>query len=66
LDVDRPWMQPTHDMVNNVVYSAQGSDVILTMVDGRVLYRDGIYPTIDIEKAIFNANQSTKLILSEL
>ena len=43
-------MTPHHDTVNNLVYAASGSDVLLTMVDGKVLYRDGVYLTIDIEK----------------
>ncbi|MEG1930177.1 MAG: amidohydrolase [Anaerovorax sp.] len=61
-----PNMQPIHDLANNVVYSANGSDVILTMVDGKVLYEDGAYKTIDVEKAIYHVNQETDRILGEL
>ena len=57
---------PCHDMVGNVVFAAQGSDVCLTMVDGRVLYRDGEYTTIDLERAIRNAETSARRIISEL
>lgn len=53
-------------MVGNVVFAAQGSDVCLTMVDGRVLYRDGEYTTIDLERAIRNAETSARRIISEL
>ena len=63
---NKPWLQPCHDMVNNIVFSAVGSDVCLTMVNGKVLYRDGIYTTIDIEKVIYNANMSTAKILNQL
>lgn len=66
LDTDVPHMHPIHNMVNNVVYSASGSDVILTMVDGKVLYKDGEYVTIDTEKAIFETEKATKGILSQL
>lgn len=52
LDLDVPWMQPVSDMCTNVVYSANGSEVVLTMVDGKVLYRDGQWPTIDVERAM--------------
>lgn len=38
-------------MVNNLIYSGQGSDIILTMVDGEILYKNGEWLTIDIEKA---------------
>lgn len=50
LDMDAPYWKPVHQLTNNLVYSAQGNDICLTMVDGNVLYRDGEYPTIDIEK----------------
>lgn len=66
VDVENPNMQPLHNMVNNLVYSASGSDVVLTMVDGRVLYRDGEYKTIDIEKTIFETNAAKDKILASL
>ncbi len=66
LDIDKPWMTPNHNVLNNIVYSAQGSDVALTMVDGKILYEDGEYYSVDIERAIYNANMSAKSILSRL
>jgi len=66
LDVDRPWMRPCHDMVNNLVFSAQGSDVCLTMADGRVLYRDGLWTTIDVERTAALAEESVRKILKQL
>ncbi len=50
LDVDQPHMVPMHNASSQVVYSAQGSDVYLTMVDGRILYQAGEYKTLDIER----------------
>ena len=52
-DIDTPWMYPVYDMPTNLIYSANGTDVVLTMCDGKVLYQDGEYKTIDIEKAKF-------------
>lgn len=66
LDIDRPHMQPCYDMLNNLVFAAQGSDVVLTMVDGRILYHNGEYPTIDIEKVVFEVERHSKAILSQL
>ncbi len=62
----RPYMTPCHSVLNNVVFSAQGSDVCLTMVDGKVLYRDGTYTTIDWERTVDNAKQSIQKILAQL
>ena len=66
LDLGVMHMHPIHDLINNVVYSASGSDVVLTMVDGKVLYRDGEYMTIDIEQAITEAEKATQDILDRL
>ena len=45
------------NILANIMYSANSSDICMTMVDGNILYKDGIYTTIDIEKVIFNANR---------
>ena len=50
VDFNRPHLVPCHDVLANLVFSAQGSDVVLTMVDGDVIYRDGKYKTVDINK----------------
>ena len=59
-------MQPVSDMLTNLVYSAQGSDVVLTMVDGQVLYRDGEWPTIDVERVSFETAEARKRVLSRI
>lgn len=66
LRTDVPNMHPVHNLLNNVVYAAAGSDIVLTMVDGKVLYKDGLYTTIDIEKTIFEAEAATAEILKQL
>lgn len=66
MDLTKPNMHPVHNLANNIVYSASGSDVLLTMVDGNVLYKNGEYLTIDIEKTIFEAEKATNRILGEL
>lgn len=66
LDLNQPNMQPVHNLHNNLVYSASGNEVVLTMVDGKVLYRDGEYKTIDLEKTIHGVRKYTDQILGEL
>ena len=66
IDIDQPNMYPVHNMINNLVYSAAGSDIVLTMVDGNVLYENGEYKTIDMEKTVFEAEKATKQILLSL
>jgi 5-methylthioadenosine/S-adenosylhomocysteine deaminase len=66
LDTDVPWMKPVSSQLNNLVYAAQGSDVVLTMVDGKVLYRDGQWLTIDIEQVSAEAQAATERITLEV
>lgn len=66
IDIAGPHMYPVHDLINNLVYSASGSDVVMTMADGKVLYENGEYKTIDIEKTLFEADRWTKNILKQL
>ncbi len=50
LDNTEPYYYPHHHPVNNVLYTAQGSDVCMTVINGRIVYRDGEYMSLDIEK----------------
>ena len=58
--VDRkgPHWQPLHDPLSAVVYSGRAADVRLTMVDGRVLYRDGEFLTLDAERIAHDVRQT--------
>lgn len=46
---------PVLDVPDLLVYSAQASDVSMTMVDGRILYEDGKFLTLDAEKVLADA-----------
>lgn len=50
VDTHAPNMTPCHSAADNLVYAANGGNVRLTMVDGRVLYQDGEFKTLDYEK----------------
>jgi len=50
VDFDRPHLMPCHDVISNLVYAARGSDVCMTMVRGKILYENGEYLTIDMER----------------
>ena len=66
INTDTPQFTPMTDAACNVVYAAQGADIRLTMVDGEVLYRDGSYTTIDLEKVKAEVRLRTSRILSAL
>ena len=46
-------MQPTHNPISSLCYSASGRDVKLTMVRGKILYENGEFYTIDLEKTLY-------------
>lgn len=58
VSLEKPHMAPAHDIPSLLVYSAQGSDVAMTMVDGKVLYENGEYTTIDAERVRFDLAKS--------
>lgn len=66
VDIDQPHMWPRHSMETNIVYSMQGSDVRMTVVDGEVLYKNGEFMTIDVEKAQYDVVKQSKLILEKV
>ncbi len=66
LDTDKPYMCPEHDLLSNLVYSAQGSDVVMTVCDGQILYRDGEFTTIDIEKARYETQTRAFMIAEKI
>ena len=48
---------PTYDTTVSLCYSTNSSNVLLTMCDGRILYENGAYTTIDIECLRFESRQ---------
>lgn len=49
IDMSRPSMQPENNIVRNIVYSGDSSIVKMTMIDGKVLYEDGKFTTLDMD-----------------
>jgi 5-methylthioadenosine/S-adenosylhomocysteine deaminase len=62
MDLDAAHMQPVHDVVSNIVYSAFGSDVRDVYVDGEPLMRDRECLTLDEEEVTYNARRAFEAI----
>ena len=58
LSLASPHMQPCLDAVALTVYSAQSSDVCMTMCDGKILYENGEFLTLDKERIMFDVKKS--------
>lgn len=50
LDSEALNLIPCHDAANNLAYAAHGSNVVMNMARGKVIYKNGEFLTIDIEK----------------
>ena len=53
LDLHQPNMQPIHNIAKNIVYSGSKSNVLMTMVNGRILYRGGEFNIGDSPEYIY-------------
>ena len=60
IDLDTVNNIPSYGYETTLLYSACNADVRMTIVDGRVLYRNGEYSTIDIEKLKYKAKDVIK------
>lgn len=58
VDTDEIHNIPSFDPVPTAVYSVRGSDVVMTMCDGKILYENGEFRTIDIEKLKYDMRQT--------
>jgi len=66
LDLMSPSLNPVYEIANSLVFSASSRDILMTIIDGIVVYEDGAFPTVDIEKAISETDRSRNRILAEL
>ena len=57
IDLHRPNMVPVHNIVKNLVYSGSDANVRMTMVNGKLLYEDGVFHVGDSPETIYRMAQ---------
>ena len=50
VDFTHPNLFPCHDVMENLVYSADPSNVVMNMARGKIIYENGQFLTLDMEK----------------
>lgn len=60
IDMNKPSMQPENNIVRNIVYSGDNSVVKMTMIDGKILFEDGKFNTLDLDEVIRECNKFRK------
>jgi len=58
LDLDRPHLYPNFDTPALITCSAQAGDIVMTMVDGKILYENGEFKTLDREKIMAESKRT--------
>lgn len=67
IDLHLPNMQPINNIAKNIVYSGSKQNVIMTMVDGRILYENGkFYINEDVEELYKRCQEITNRIKDEV
>ena len=50
VDIDRPCYQPMTNLIHHIVYAGNSRDVVLTMVEGRIVCENGVVAGVDPEE----------------
>lgn len=66
LSLNKPHHAPSFDLASGLVSTAQASDVEMTVVDGRIVYRDGECLLFDVREAMEKARAAAERIASEM
>lgn len=62
VDLDQPHFAPWNNVLADLVYSAQGSDVKTTIVNGKILMENRQFTALDKEKIMAEAKQAANLL----
>lgn len=65
IDLKQPNMQPLHNIAKNLVYAGSKMNVKMTVIDGKILYEDGKFTTVDADEVYERANRLTKEICGD-
>lgn len=64
IDLHQPNMQPVHNIPKNLVYSGSKANVRMTMINGRILYRNGEFDIGESVESIYRkCNEIVKRII---
>lgn len=62
IDLDMPNMRPIHNIPKNLVYAGSKANVYMTVIDGKVLYENGKFTTVDEKEIYARAERTAKEI----
>lgn len=57
IDMNKPNMQPVHNIPKNLVYAGSKDNVKMTVVNGKILYENGEFTTVDAKEVYARAEK---------
>lgn len=63
VDLDKSHLYPRHDIVANLIYSAQASDIKTTIIDGKIVMKNREVLTMDEEKIMYEGEKFAKSLM---
>ena len=64
IDIKRPHLIPMYNIYSHLVYAVTGSDVVTSVVNGRVLMEDRVLKTLDVDEVMEAVNRIARDIKS--
>jgi len=66
IDLNKPHLTPKHDYISHLIYSAKGSDVETSIINGKPIYLNNKFLNIDENKILDDAEKCAKNLTSKL
>ncbi len=63
LDLDQPHLTPIYNPVSHLVYAARGSDVVHSLINGRIIMRDREITTLDEPAILDRMEQMSRQVI---
>ena len=60
IDIMSPHLKPMYNIYSHLVYAVTGSDVVTSVVNGRVLMEDRVLTTLDVDEVMAAVNRIAK------
>ena len=64
IDISKPHLYPVHDIVSHLVYSASGSDVNDSIIDGEIVMKDRKIMSVDETETIHKFESQVQNLFS--
>jgi len=65
IDLEKPHLTPCPRPISNLVYSANGSDVVFTIVDGKILMEERRVKTLDEQRILEKTEEITTELIAK-